>query len=182
MRRMRRVLMAAAIVTVLVVLDEASKELAIHTLKGHPPIYFPRSWAPNDLFRFQFATNNGAFLSLFSNLSDSLRSWILVGLNSVILIAVSGILVGKRTLGAGISVALACILSGGVGNLIDRLFRGGEVVDFMNMGIGVGRWSLRTGIFNVADLAIMGGLGGLVLLELFTAAPSKDEAPKGKKP
>jgi signal peptidase II len=46
------------------------------------------------------------------------------------------------------------IVGGGVSNLIDRLRYGGYVVDFLNVGIG----SLRTGIFNVADMAIMAGV------------------------
>jgi len=40
---------------------------------------------------------------------------------------------------------------------VDRVVRG-SVVDFLNIGVG----PLRTGIFNVADMAIM--LGGAVLL------------------
>ncbi|WP_419661036.1 signal peptidase II (lipoprotein signal peptidase) domain protein [Desulfosarcina variabilis str. Montpellier] len=45
-------------------------------------------------------------------------------------------------------------LSGtGIGNLIDRILHNGFVMDFLNVGIG----PLRTGIFNVADVAIMGG-------------------------
>lgn len=46
----------------------------------------------------------------------------------------------------------------GVGNLVGRIRYGGVVVDFMNIGIG----PLRTGIFNVADLAIFAG--ALVLI------------------
>jgi signal peptidase II len=38
----------------------------------------------------------------------------------------------------------------------------GSVVDFLNVGIG----SLRTGIFNVADMAIMLGVALLLLAEL----------------
>jgi len=45
------------------------------------------------------------------------------------------------------------LAAGGVGNLIDCFYRDGAVVDFMNAGIG----SLRTGIFNVADVQIMAG-------------------------
>jgi len=52
----------------------------------------------------------------------------------------------------GASVAL--IVGGGVSNLIDRVRYGGYVVDFLNVGIG----PLRTGIFNVADMAIMAGV------------------------
>jgi signal peptidase II len=52
----------------------------------------------------------------------------------------------------GVSVAL--IVGGGVSNLVDRLRYGGYVVDFLNVGIG----PVRTGIFNVADMAIMVGV------------------------
>jgi signal peptidase II len=51
------------------------------------------------------------------------------------------------------------IVGGGFSNLVDRIFNRGIVVDFMNMGVG----GLRTGIFNVADVAIMAGVGLLLL-------------------
>ena len=50
----------------------------------------------------------------------------------------------------------------GSGNLIDRILHDGTVVDFLNFGIG----SLRTGIFNVADVAIMGGAALLIFTAL----------------
>ncbi|HXC20398.1 MAG TPA: signal peptidase II, partial [Steroidobacteraceae bacterium] len=61
-------------------------------------------------------------------------------------------------------IALALIAGGGISNLIDRLLYGGRVTDFLNVGIG----SLRTGIFNVADMAI---LAGALLLILNPQAP-----------
>ena len=48
----------------------------------------------------------------------------------------------------------ALIIGGGLGNLIDRILNQGAVIDFMNMGIG----PIRTGVFNVADLAILAGI------------------------
>ncbi len=51
--------------------------------------------------------------------------------------------------------------AGGVSNWIDRLL-GGSVVDFLNVGIG---W-MRTGVFNVADVAIMLGIALFMLAEL----------------
>ena len=50
-------------------------------------------------------------------------------------------------------VALALFLGGGFSNWFDRLAYGNVVVDFMNAGIG----PVRTGIFNVADLFVVGG-------------------------
>ena len=54
------------------------------------------------------------------------------------------------------------IIGGGLGNLIDRITNKGSVIDFMNIGIG----SIRTGIFNVADLTIM---AGVLMLAVFYA-------------
>jgi signal peptidase II len=56
-----------------------------------------------------------------------------------------------------ILVGLALFVAGGASNLADRVTRG-SVIDFMSVGSG----PLRTGIFNVADAAIMLG-AGLVL-------------------
>ena len=69
--------------------------------------------------------------------------------------------------------AYSLVFAGGIGNLIDRAFRTeGKVIDFMNMGIG----SLRTGIFNVADMAIMAGL----ILLLFITKKDATKNPSGK--
>lgn len=61
-------------------------------------------------------------------------------------------------------VGVAIFLAGGASNLLDRITYG-MVIDFMNVGIG----PLRTGIFNVADMAIMLG-AGFFLLEGYRSA------------
>ena len=65
-------------------------------------------------------------------------------------------------------IALALFLGGGFGNLIDRFTNDGRVIDFMHIGIG----SLRTGIFNVADMAL---LAGVALLGLYSWRTRSDE-------
>ena len=42
------------------------------------------------------------------------------------------------------------IALGGAGNLIDRVFRDGHVVDYLVVNVG----PLHTGVFNLADIAI----------------------------
>lgn len=59
-------------------------------------------------------------------------------------------------------VAWSLVLSGGLGNLVDCIINDGRVIDFMNIGIG----SLRTGIFNVADVCITVGVVLLVFQAL----------------
>jgi signal peptidase II len=54
-------------------------------------------------------------------------------------------------------LGLALFVAGGASNWVDRVAQG-SVVDFLNVGVG----SVRTGVFNVADVAIM--LGGVVIV------------------
>lgn len=166
-------MLVLAIVAVSVVLDQVTKRMAIAWLMGVPPrIYF------GDFFRFQYAENTGAFLGLFGQMSASVRQVLLIGFNSVILAVVSAFLLFSRDMMKTVAVALALILAGGIGNLIDRVAYSGVVVDFMNMGlpwIKIKGWEPRTGIFNVADLAIVGGLVLMVLAEFLKPAAATDE-------
>jgi signal peptidase II len=59
------------------------------------------------------------------------------------------------------AAAFSLFIAGGLSNWFDRL-SAGRVVDFMNVGSG---W-LRTGIFNVADVAIMLGAALFLFAEL----------------
>jgi len=52
-------------------------------------------------------------------------------------------------------------VAGGASNWIDRVARG-SVVDFLNVGVG----PVRTGIFNVADVAIMLGAAVMLIAEI----------------
>jgi len=126
--------------------DRATKHLADTSLAGAPPhSYFA------DTLRLEYSENSGAFLSLGADLPKRVRTTIFtlgVGL-TLSLLALAGLRLhwaGLRLFGA------ALIWAGGTSNLIDRASRG-IVVDFINVGVG----SLRTGIFNVADLAIVLG-------------------------
>lgn len=176
MTRSQRIPAMAAILAFLIALDQGTKWIAIAYLQGRPGIAFPASWHPHDLFRFQYATNAGAFLSLGSGLSDGMRFALLIGLNALILAIVTGFLFFRQSMHTLVALGLSLILAGGIGNLIDRIFRDGLVVDFMNMGIGYGGFSLRTGIFNVADLAIVGGLILLLLMEIVRVRSEKRAA------
>ena len=55
-------------------------------------------------------------------------------------------------------IGVALFVAGGASNLVDRIAYG-MVIDFMNVGVG----PVRTGIFNVADVAIMLGAGILAV-------------------
>lgn len=121
-----------------------------------------------DMFRLQYAENTGAFLSLGASLPDHWRRWLFTILTGVFLLGLVVYLLMSKTLTRAAVVCLALVCAGGIGNLIDRIAYDGRVVDFLNVGIG----PLRTGIFNVADMAITFG-ALLLLLENFRAGKSE---------
>jgi signal peptidase II len=173
--RTRRILWVAAVVIVLVAADHATKWLAIEFLKGRAPLIYL-----GDIFRLQYATNTGAFLSLGAGLPDAVRPYVLTGLNGLILLGVALFLIVKRHISTAVALALTLILAGGIGNMIDRIFRDGVVVDFMNLGIPWGPFPVRTGIFNIADIAIMGGLFLMIWIELFLRPKEEKAAMEAK--
>lgn len=179
MSRKKRLILTGVLLAALVVMDQATKWVAIQYLRESGQVY--SYWG--GLFRFQYAENTGAFLSLGAGWPDGIRAAVMIGVNSLILAAVLAYLLAATHLPCLPALALACIAGGGIGNLIDRLFRDGRVIDFMNMGVNLGSFSLRTGIFNVADVAIMAGLFLIIFNELFAlrgnaAASKKQRAPE----
>ena len=162
MTRKKRIRIVLGLMTLLIVVDHVTKWVAIHYLKDSGNIHI----FLGDLFRLQSAENTGAFLRLGATLPGRARAFVMIGMNTVILAGVMVYLFAAKHITWMPMLALVCIAGGGVGNLIDRVLRDGRVVDFMNMGINLGGFSLRTGIFNVADVAIMAGLFLIVFNEL----------------
>ncbi len=148
-----RLLVLLAMVACCVGCDQATKKFATAALRPAGRLsYF------GDTFRVEYAQNPGAFLGLASGLSPHLRFWLLIGLNSVLLGGVVAMLIARWNMPRSHFLAMSAILGGGLGNLIDRVVWDGQVIDFLNLGVGV----LRTGIFNVADMAITGGVLALI--------------------
>jgi signal peptidase II len=138
--------------------DLISKDIAADSLAGAPAqSYF------FDVVRLTYAENSGSFLNLGASLPESIRFLVFtlgVGLLLALLIthALRSHWRGTKYLG------LALFVAGGVANWADRV-ADGRVVDFLNVGVG----PFRTGIFNVADVAILAGvvimIGGHYLQE-----------------
>lgn len=127
--------------------------------------YLPReeAWSYlGDTVRLQLAHNYGAFLSLGDSLPPGLRQALLSAGVGIVLLGLLIYLLWWKTVNPRHVVPLSLILAGGLGNLIDRIAYGGYVVDFVNLGIG----ALRTGVFNVADVAIMAGVVWLLLVDV----------------
>ena len=160
-----RLLLFGFLLPLLIGCDRVSKEIARDQLKGRETITYL-----HDIFRLDYVENTGAFLGLGSGMPHLISLLVFRILPLVILLSLSIYLIRKRNeLSLPVFISFILILSGGFGNIIDRIFFDRHVVDFMNVGIN----NLRTGIFNFADLYITTG----VVLLLFFLRSLEDKKP-----
>lgn len=155
--RFKRDLLIVLLLVGCVGCDQLTKDVAQQYLAFEPP----RSWF-HDTVRLEYAENTGAFLSLGSGFSQGLRVVLFQVFPALWLVALAIVLFFAKQMPPRSAAAWSLVLSGGIGNLLDRLLHDGRVIDFMNIGIG----SLRTGIFNVADICLTIGVS-LLVLEVF---------------
>lgn len=136
-----------------VLLDQLTKLLIVKNIPYHSFIKI------NDFFSIVNVGNTGVAFSMFQN--NNVFFIILVSL--VIIFLIHFIIKNKSQLSKLQTHALLLVLSGGIGNLIDRIFRG-EVVDFIDIGYKeVYRWPA----FNVADSCVCIGVTFFVISLLF---------------
>lgn len=152
-----------ALIVGMVGCDRITKHIAEDALAN-----LPRQSFLADTIRLEYAENRGAFLGLGSQWPDAARLALFTIGNSLMLALLVLLAVRMRWSGAML-VGASLFLAGGVSNLADRVARG-SVVDFMNIGVG----PFRTGIFNVADMAIM---AGAILVAIAVMTPAKPETP-----
>ncbi len=143
--------------------DQTTKHLAELHLKGAPS----RSYL-QDTVRLRYTENQGAFLGLGASWREEARYAVFILAAATFLVALTfWFFRGGHGRSVVSAIAWALVIGGGSGNLWDRLIREGQVVDFLNVGIG----PLRTGIFNVADVALTAGALAL-LVHGFRVGPS----------
>ncbi len=135
------------IAIVVLIADQASKAWATAKLQFVDTMEI----IPN-FFRFTYARNRGVAFSLFAD-SQFETKWILAGISTMAAIGVGYYLFRSPAGGRRLNTALAFLLAGIVGNLIDRV-RLGEVVDFIDF-----HWyeTYTWPTFNIADAAICVG-------------------------
>lgn len=163
----KRIPIFVSLVLVFAGCDHAVKQLAQNTLAGSGPISLAA-----DTIRFELAFNRGGFMSLGEALPHQLRDLVFVGFVPLMLLVVCVVALRSGLGSGGPLVGLALICGGGLANWLDRLLNG-TVTDYMVLGVG---W-LRTGVFNLADVAIFAGAAVLLLVrEQTRAEPGPDDA------
>src|SRR5262245_10641617 len=124
------------------------------------------------IFDFTRVHNYGISLGLAQATSDSQR-WILVGITAAIAVGVAWWI--RKEEQRGDQLALAMILGGALGNIVDRV-QFGYVVDFFDLHFGSWRPFY---VFNVGDAAISIGVVILLLRAFLLRDRHKQAAPEG---
>ena len=145
-----------------VVLDQLSKWLVVVCLKPVGSVTLIPSF-----LRLTYLENRGA---AFGSLSE--HRWVFMVFSTVAIVAVTVYLLRFAENSRLLRWALALIIGGGVGNMIDRVALG-YVIDMIDF---YGIWPY---IFNVADSCVCIGAG---LLVLHTLLSMRDEMRAQKKP
>jgi signal peptidase II len=145
---------SALIIFVIVALDRISKLY----IRSHVSLSDMFPVIP-DIFNIVHAENPGAAFSMLTDAPPYWRFTLLVGVSLSVLLVI-GVLLWRLPKNAGglMSIALATVFGGALGNLWDRIFRG-TVTDFLQVFIG----SYEFPSFNVADSAITVGAALLVI-------------------
>lgn len=134
--------------------DQTSKHIARAELSRVGSITWPAS-----LGEFRLAENCGSFLSFGDSLPDSWRVGLLTIAVGAALICLFVHLIATRPSNWISFFGWGAVWAGGMSNLADRVFRQGHVTDFIFISVG----PVRTGIFNIADVAIMIGITAVAL-------------------
>jgi len=148
----RALVLLAVVALTVFALDQFAKYLVVSNMEVGQLIP-----VLGELFQLYFVKNSGAAFSLASGFT-----WIL----SIVAVGVIVVIIvfARRIKSVAWAIMFGLLLGGALGNVTDRLFREpgfgtGHVIDFLKI------WGFPA-IFNIADVAIVTGMGLFLLLTL----------------
>lgn len=164
---------------VIVVLDQITKTLVMHTMHLHESIPIIAGF-----FNLTYIRNPGAAFGMFATTNSAFRLIFFVGTSIFALGLLGTIFYRMHPSDVWGQLSVSGIFGGAIGNLLDRL-QYGEVVDFLDFYMGGYHWPA----FNVADSAISVGVVSLLILFAMdkkvepssAGAPAEERTPNGQK-
>lgn len=136
-------MLEAIIAIAAVVLDRLSKMWAVGSLSHMPGQHMD---VLPGVFEFRYVQNEGMAFSLLEG-----KTWLFIVITILIVACLLGYLIKYRAVESiWTRIAIASIIGGAIGNLIDRLLYG-YVIDFINPTF------MRFAVFNIADIFVTCG-------------------------
>lgn len=153
--KQNKIIVAVAAV-ILVVIDQIIKIIVLNNMDLHESIPIIKN-----VLHLTYVLNDGAAFSFLSG-----QAWILCGVTSVFMAVLIYVFVNKKSKHPLLIYSLGLIISGGIGNLIDRFFRGetlfyGKVIDYIDFRI------INFAVFNFADCCVCIGAALMIVYVIF---------------
>ncbi len=140
-------------------LDQLTKYIVMSNMELFESVPFI-----NGLMNFTYIHNTGGAWGILNR-----HTWVLIVFTAVAMAVCLFVLIKYARQNKVLFFALCLILSGGIGNMIDRIFRGGKVIDFLEFAF------IDFPVFNVADIAVCIGAGFLMLYFILDMIKEKKE-------
>lgn len=132
---------------VLVGIDQLTKWLVVQNMELHDSIFLIK-FGDTQVLNLSYYLNDGSAFSMFEG-----QTAMLICVTSLMLGAMVCAMVLKHVRRPWYILSFSLVIGGGVGNLIDRIFNDGNVIDFIDVRI------INFAIFNFADIcAVCGGI------------------------
>ena len=139
--------LACATAVIFLVLDQITKYIVTTNMTLGETVDFI-----DGFLDFTYIHNDGGAWGMLGG-----ERWLLLGVTSVVMVIIVIFLIKNAQKSLLLFWAGCLVISGGLGNMIDRIFRGGEVIDFLRVRF------IDFPIFNIADCAVVIGAGLLIL-------------------
>ena len=140
------------IAAVLVGIDRLTKWLVTSNMELKDSVHIIEVGG-REILNLTYYTNDGAAFRKFEG-----QTTLLIVVTSAVLVVMIGMLLFKRVKRTPYIIAFSLVIGGGAGNLIDRIFNNGLVIDFIDFRI------INFAVFNFADICAVCGAALIMLL------------------
>ena len=151
----KRSISISIIIALSIFLDQISKILIRKNVEQYSDIKLI-----GEYFILTNVENSGAFLGMGSGFSPIMKSVFLIILPIIVLISIIIYVYRDKEIDKISLIGFSIIIGGGIGNIFDRIIYG-SVTDFLFIDLG---GIFKTGIFNIADLAVTTGMILILLM------------------
>ncbi len=151
----KRNISISIIIALSIFLDQISKILIRNNVEQYSDIKLI-----GEYFILTNVENSGAFLGMGSGFSPIMKSVFLIILPIIVLISIIIYVYRDKEIDKVSLIGFSIIIGGGIGNISDRIIYG-SVTDFLFIDLG---GVFKTGIFNIADLAVTTGMILILLM------------------
>ncbi|MBE6880757.1 MAG: signal peptidase II [Ruminococcaceae bacterium] len=156
------------VAVVLLAIDQITKIIVDTNMQLHDS-FSVIAFGDTQILNITYERNTGAAFSILEG-----KQIFLIIITSLIMLGILYLMLSKRVKKTPYLWCMSLILSGGIGNLIDRILRG-FVVDFIDLKI------INFAVFNVADIcAVVGAIGLFIFVMIDEIKDAKKEKEKKK--